>query len=113
MHTDPSTDALKQVASAAVGRLAELATDLTIERVPAHDLRVGDVVIVDGLIDDYVGRIRQIEEYAVHRTTPPLRPDMEANTRCLCIRLPHLNTYRALHDTVRRVRDNNVSTEHV
>lgn len=86
----------------------DIATDPAIdsalvERVPAHDLTVGDFIIVDSASGDYVGRIHEIVEYSVHWTSPPLRPDMEANTRCLCIRLPHLNTYRSIHDTVRRL----------
>lgn len=97
-----SVDALKQIASTGGHVPADLAIDLTIERVPAHDLTVGDLVIVDGITGDYLGRIVAIEEYTVH-WPPPKRQDMEANTRCLVLRLPHLNTYRAIHDTVRRV----------
>lgn len=73
-----------------------------IERVAAHALKVGDCIIVDSATDEYVGNIIAIEEYTVH-WPPPKRQDMEANTRCLVLRLPHLNTYRAIHDTVRRV----------
>lgn len=73
-----------------------------VERVSAHDLKVGDHIIVDSVSGDYVGRIIAIEEYSVH-WPKPARQDMEANTRCLVIRLPHLNTYRAIHDTVRRL----------
>lgn len=77
----------------------------TIERVPARDLKVGDEIIVDGIEGDYVGRIEWIEEYAVYwpATSPKLATN-EANGRCLVIRLPYLNTYRSLHDTVRRLQ---------
>lgn len=76
----------------------------TIERVPAHDLKVGDEVIVDGLQGDYRGRIVAIDEYTVRHAVPLSRFDTaEANGHCLCIRLPYLNTYRGLHDTLRRV----------
>lgn len=87
-----------------------------VERVPAHDLAVGDHIIVDAANGDYVGRIYEIVEYEVFHPLPHGavdRPLSAANTRCLCIRLPHLNTYRMIHDTVRRIRVNNVPREHI
>lgn len=74
----------------------------SIERVPAHDLKVGDEIIVDGITGDYFGRISEIVEYTLRLPSSPADAH-EANTRCLCFRLPHLNTYRMIHDTVRRL----------
>lgn len=82
-------------------------TTQVIERVPAHDLKVGDTIMVTALNGEYIGTITAIEEYAVFAPLPLGGfSRSEANSRCLCIRLPHLNTYRANFDTVRRVCTN-------
>lgn len=92
-----------------MGAVAQTAIDSgVVERVPAHDLSVGDHIIVDAVGGEYIGRISEIVEYAVyHPTTSSVGLNQvrgpEANTRCLCIRLPHLNMYRMVYDTVRRL----------
>jgi len=76
------------------------------ERVYARDLKIGDTITVAAQNGEYTGPITAIDEYAVFAAHPVSNANRnEANERCLCIRLPLMNTYRSKNDIVVRLLD--------
>lgn len=98
------------------GNKKEALMQTTIERVRAADLKVGDVILVEGYTGPIIDRIVMIEGYGVvylppgqlersdrNPSLPPGPSGQQINGPCLCIRLRQLNTYRARHDMVQRL----------